>query len=252
MVLMIDTPATTDSFHPVRAQYRVGGLGGSYLQEAGRLFDKQHETWVDLKRESGEEDDPIMRELSETTLRSEHAQRYMPPTISLQVDIARGSVFDAIHRVASRLGFCKNAFEETEIGKIELAADEAIRNATTYGLDSPVDVDPNDPEALEFERNFAEEVTIHLEIMCKSNKLMVQIKIIDPGQGFDPSEVDDPAATENLGKPEGRGLAVMRTEMDEVSFLKLPKGFLTEITKTLEPIPDDAKTVAVPEEGSMA
>jgi len=45
------------------------------------------------------------------------------------------------------------------------------------------------------------------------------IRIEDEGPGFNPDEVPDPTQLENLEKPSGRGLFLMRTYMGEVRFL---------------------------------
>jgi len=42
--------------------------------------------------------------------------------------------------------------------------------------------------------------------------------IRDEGQGFDPSKLPDPLDPENLEKISGRGLLLIRTFMDEVTF----------------------------------
>jgi len=42
----------------------------------------------------------------------------------------------------------------------------------------------------------------------------------DAGPGFDPAGLPDPTDPENLGKSTGRGLLLVRTFMDEVSFNK--------------------------------
>jgi len=46
----------------------------------------------------------------------------------------------------------------------------------------------------------------------------LRVQVIDEGSGFDPSTVPDPLAPENLLKPSGRGLLLMRNFMDEVEF----------------------------------
>ena len=46
-----------------------------------------------------------------------------------------------------------------------------------------------------------------------------EIRILDEGTGFDPSDVPDPTAIENLERPCGRGLMLMRHYMTEVQFL---------------------------------
>ncbi len=42
------------------------------------------------------------------------------------------------------------------------------------------------------------------------------VEIEDQGLGFDPGEVADPLAPENLERPSGRGLLLMRTYMSNV------------------------------------
>jgi serine/threonine-protein kinase RsbW len=44
------------------------------------------------------------------------------------------------------------------------------------------------------------------------------IQITDEGSGFDPEEVPDPTAAENLERPTGRGLMLMRYYMSHVTF----------------------------------
>jgi len=46
----------------------------------------------------------------------------------------------------------------------------------------------------------------------------VSYSILDEGPGFDWSLVPDPRNPENLLKPSGRGLMLIRTFMDEVTF----------------------------------
>ena len=50
------------------------------------------------------------------------------------------------------------------------------------------------------------------------------VRIIDPGEGFDPDNVADPLAEENLLKPSGRGIFLMRRLMDEVTLRRRPEG----------------------------
>jgi len=46
----------------------------------------------------------------------------------------------------------------------------------------------------------------------------VVIVVRDPGSGFDPSEVRNPLASENLHSDHGRGIYLINQLMDEVSF----------------------------------
>jgi serine/threonine-protein kinase RsbW len=44
------------------------------------------------------------------------------------------------------------------------------------------------------------------------------ITVTDQGEGFNPAVVPDPTIDENLEKPSGRGIMLMRAYMDEVCF----------------------------------
>jgi serine/threonine-protein kinase RsbW len=44
------------------------------------------------------------------------------------------------------------------------------------------------------------------------------ITITDCGCGFDPADLPDPTAVENLSRPSGRGVMLMKCYMDEVSY----------------------------------
>ena len=53
-------------------------------------------------------------------------------------------------------------------------------------------------------------------------KLMIRVR--DQGDGFDPQEVADPLAPENLLKASGRGIFLIRNFMDDVHIQRAPEG----------------------------
>ena len=63
---------------------------------------------------------------------------------------------------------------------------------------------------------------IHLEMDVVEENL--QITIRDEGEGFEPSQVDDPLAPENRLKTSGRGIFYMKTFMDDVRFRRVEGG----------------------------
>ncbi|MDQ5870910.1 MAG: ATP-binding protein [Acidobacteriota bacterium] len=63
---------------------------------------------------------------------------------------------------------------------------------------------------------------IHLEMDVVGENL--QITIRDEGDGFEPSQVDDPLAPENRLKTSGRGIFYMKTFMDDVRFRRVEGG----------------------------
>jgi serine/threonine-protein kinase RsbW len=84
---------------------------------------------------------------------------------------------------------------------IKLALEEALNNAIKHGNGC----DPRKSVEVSFD------VTGRRTI----------ITITDQGRGFDPASVPDPTADENLEKPCGRGIMLMRAYMDEVRYNKV-------------------------------
>jgi serine/threonine-protein kinase RsbW len=89
-------------------------------------------------------------------------------------------------------------FTEHEIFSIRLALEEALVNAIKHGN--------------RLDRN----KKVHVAYNIQPERF--DILITDEGRGFDPGEVPDPTAVENLERPCGRGLMLMRYYMNEVSF----------------------------------
>ena len=52
----------------------------------------------------------------------------------------------------------------------------------------------------------------------------LSIRVRDQGEGFDPEEVADPLAPENLLKSSGRGIFLIRNFMDVVQLQRAPEG----------------------------
>ncbi len=81
---------------------------------------------------------------------------------------------------------------------VRLAFEEAITNAFEHGhREQP-----------------HESVTVEYEV----NPSTVRISIEDKGPGFDPSIIPDPTLEENLDKPFGRGIMLIRSFMSEVAY----------------------------------
>jgi serine/threonine-protein kinase RsbW len=50
------------------------------------------------------------------------------------------------------------------------------------------------------------------------------VRVLDQGEGFDPQEVADPLAPENILKSSGRGIFFMRSFMDDVVLRRGAEG----------------------------
>lgn len=89
-------------------------------------------------------------------------------------------------------------YSERDIFSIKLALEEALVNAIKHG-------NQMDPD---------KRVFVAYRICDKR----FEIKITDEGEGFNPEDVPDPTAIENLERPCGRGLLLMRGFMTEVAY----------------------------------
>ena len=91
-----------------------------------------------------------------------------------------------------------NSFGEEDIFAVHLALEEAFINAVRHGHK----MDP------------VKGVKIDYSVALDK----VEVTVTDEGEGFDPEAVPDPRYGDNLYKPEGRGLFLMRSYMDAVEF----------------------------------
>ena len=64
------------------------------------------------------------------------------------------------------------------------------------------------------------------------------VSVRDEGRGFDPSTIADPLASENLLKTNGRGIFLMRSFMDEMTFNRVKEGGMEVVMlKRAQPAP---------------
>src|SRR5688500_1580789 len=70
----------------------------------------------------------------------------------------------------------------------------------------------------------AKHVFVEFEATTAEAVPELSIRVRDQGEGFEPEEVANPLAPENLLKSSGRGIFFMRSFMDDVQLLKVPEG----------------------------
>jgi serine/threonine-protein kinase RsbW len=97
--------------------------------------------------------------------------------------------------------------DDEALHRMSVAVTEAVTNAIVHG-------NGRDRE----KRVFAEFVRID------DDPRGIEIRVRDQGPGFDPATLADPLAPENLTKPSGRGIFLMRTLMDEVTLQRAAEG----------------------------
>lgn len=89
---------------------------------------------------------------------------------------------------------------EEHYGNILIALTEAVNNAIYHG-------NRNDPEK-------------KVSLQYKADPKRFYFRIEDEGPGFDYENIPDPTSPENIEKPNGRGVFLMRHLSDEINFLE--------------------------------
>ena len=123
-----------------------------------------------------------------------------------KLDSTLDSVNEAEQK-ASQLA-TESGLDEDEVQRVEMAVREAAVNAVYHG-------NAYDP---------SKKMTFGLERTPDS----LIITVADEGKGLEETQIPDPLAQENLLKPHGRGIFLIRSFMDEVRIRKLEPG--TEVT----------------------
>lgn len=101
-----------------------------------------------------------------------------------------------------------SGFDEDTVPHLAMAVREAAVNAVIHG-------NGYDPAK-------------HFSVAFETTVEDLLVRVCDEGPGFDPEEVPDPLAPENILRGSGRGIFLIRAFMDEVHFRKLNLG--TEVT----------------------
>ena len=113
---------------------------------------------------------------------------------TIQSELAESSrIQEEIMAVLRQLGF-----EDEDLADLHIAIEEGLANAIKHG---------NQLDASK---------QVKIEGVVDGNK--VRIEIEDEGSGFDPEDVPDPTLDENLDKPSGRGILLMRAFMDTIEY----------------------------------
>lgn len=125
--------------------------------------------------------------------------------VTLESDLKNAEVAEDIaRRVSSTAGF-----DEDDQHKIEMAVHESLINAIWHG-------NKNDASK-----------HVWLRFQIHSDRLEIHIR--DQGMGFDPNNLPDPLAAENLLNVSGRGIFLIRSFMDEFR-VRSVAGAGTEVT----------------------
>ncbi|MGH8014892.1 MAG: ATP-binding protein [Candidatus Zixiibacteriota bacterium] len=104
--------------------------------------------------------------------------------------------------------------DESIIADIAISVSELVNNAIAHGNS----------------QDTSKKVIVEIN---KSGDV-VSISVGDQGGGFNPNELDDPLAEENLLKEVGRGIFIVKSLMDSVKIEPSPNGTRITMTKSIK------------------
>ena len=116
-------------------------------------------------------------------------------------------MLDFVQIVSDRLGQMAGMDEDT-IHWIGVAVRESVINAIKHG---------NREDSRKM-------VTVEFTFTPTAQPAQLIVRVLDQGEGFDPGEIADPLAPENLLKSSGRGIFFMRSFMDDVTLRRASEG----------------------------
>ena len=96
--------------------------------------------------------------------------------------------------------------DEDALHWVSVAIRESVINAIKHGNKSDA----------------SKHVFVEFETTTEDPSLAISVR--DQGEGFDPEDVADPLAPENLLKSSGRGIFLIRNFMDDVRLQRAPEG----------------------------
>ncbi len=115
----------------------------------------------------------------------------------LRVHNDRGAISAAESRLLDALD--KFAYAKASRFAVRLAVEEALTNAFRHG-----------------HRALPRETPVTLDLTVGPQEIKISVE--DQGPGFTPEKVPDPTLDENLDKPAGRGLMLMRAYMASIDY----------------------------------
>ena len=159
---------------------------------------------LDALRRQVEAQLELRRRLSELRAAHDNVQKLtamMPLCSTCQFTMTIPADPAAIPRITDGVTsvLTQKRWPEEQVMAIELALQEAVANAIRHGCRGDV------TQQLE--------CTVNID---DAGEVMITVR--DPGPGFDPGDVADPLAPENMLKPSGRGIFLITGLMDDVQY----------------------------------
>ena len=98
--------------------------------------------------------------------------------------------------------------DDDAVHRVGVSVRESVVNAITHGNTE----------------DETKRVMVEFQFDPRHTPARLVVRVVDQGQGFDPLDVADPCAPENLLKSCGRGLLFMRSFMDGLTLRRVPGG----------------------------
>jgi serine/threonine-protein kinase RsbW len=127
-------------------------------------------------------------------------------TVRLQIH-SNFEMLDFVQVVSDRIGQLAG-LDEDAVHWIGVAVRESVINAIKHGN----------------REDYGKLVTVEFDVVPAAAPSELIVRVLDQGEGFDPEEVADPLAPENILKSSGRGIFFMRNFMDDVTLRRGDEG----------------------------
>ena len=127
-------------------------------------------------------------------------------TVKLQLH-SNFDMLDFVQLVSDRMAHL-GGLDDDAVHWIGVAVRESVINAMKHG-------NREDAQKL---------VTVEFTFSPTAEPSELIVRVLDQGEGFDPEEIADPLAPENLLKASGRGIFFMRSFMDDVTLRRGDEG----------------------------
>lgn len=127
-------------------------------------------------------------------------------TVKLQVH-SNFDMLDFVQMVSDRMSHL-GGLDEDAVHWIGVAVRESVINAIKHGNREDLD----------------KLVTVEFTFAPTVEPSEMIVRVLDQGAGFDPEEIADPLAPENLLKASGRGIFFMKSFMDDVTLRRGAEG----------------------------
>ena len=127
-------------------------------------------------------------------------------TVRLQIH-SNFELLDFVQVVSDRMGQLAG-LDEDAIHWIGVAVRESVINAIKHGN----------------REDYGKMVTVEFAMAPSNDPSELVVRVLDQGEGFDPEDIADPLAPENILKSSGRGIFFMRNFMDDVTLKRAAVG----------------------------